>query len=198
MIDDNRITIPKMFEFLSPTAKVTYNKDVIFIVPQEKGLKRHLNKFLKDNPDAVVIDQTKKPYTYAEQRNFVADVVCQNPSNKIIVLTHSAIVLSDAFACQIYIWRHDEDLNEKRFKYIGGIATFGASPERIALHAFRVPESIGSLSDRQMHEWLGKDWNQGNIGELRDICHGIGGGWPRAKLQEILNKLEDEAKNIVP
>ncbi len=186
LADENRITIPYMFNSLTPTCKRVYGKEVLFIVPLEpKGFKRHLNKFLKENPDVVVIDQTEKCLTYQEQRAFVSDVVLAHPSNKIIVLTHSAATLSDAFRCQIYCWR------ESRFKYIGGIATFGAEPGRIALHVFLVEESIGTLSDRILHEWLNREWKKEDVIELEAICSQVGGGWPRAKLQSILDEIRD-------
>lgn len=185
MNNENRITIPWMIEHLTSTCKKVYEKEVLFIVPQEpKGLKRHLNKFLKDNPDAVIIDQTDKCYTYQEQRDFVSKVVLTNPATKIIVLTYSAVTLSDAFTCQIYIWR------ENRFKYLGTLSTFGASPCQIAIAAFLVNESIGTLSDKILHEWLNKEWEKEDLAELNAIVHEIGGGWPRAKLRELLDVLE--------
>lgn len=178
-MDDNRITIDFMFEKLSPVAIRTYNgKKVVFIVPSER---LRINNF-----DGVIIRENAK--SYEEQRRFVTDVVLTNPAEKIIVITRSPVVLSDAFACQIYTWRKAE--NGTRFRYVGSISTFGASPDRIALHVLRVEENIGVLANKTMDEWLNTEWTVDRIKELDEITAGIGGGWPRAKLQETLDLLE--------
>lgn len=178
-LDENRITIDKMFGWITPLAIKTYNgKQVIFIVPSEPVR-------VQDFQGITVIEENAK--TYEEKRRFVSDVVLKHPADKIIVLTQSEVVLSDAFREQIYTWRKAE--NGLRYRYIGGLSTFGASPSRIALHVFNVPESIGSLSDATMDKWLETQWTADRAEELEAITDGISGGWPRAKLQEIYEQL---------
>lgn len=176
-----QITVPWMFDHLDPLAiKVFNGKRVIFLVPSDPMPMKQL---------AGVKVLIEKCQTWQEQQRFVSDVVLAQPGNDLVVITNSAVVLSDAFACQIYTWRHDEH-GGVRYRYVGSLSTFGASPDRIALHVFRLNETIGNLCDRKLDEWLNTEWTIDRIGELREICDGIGGGWPRAKLQESLDKLE--------
>lgn len=175
----NKITIKQMFDGLTPTAIQVYGgKKVLFIVPSET---------LDINDDSIEVIEDDS-ITYEDQRNFVSDHVITSSSDKIIVLTQSPVVLSDAFACQIYTYRNGD--NGIRFRYVGSLATFGASPCRIALHVFNVAESIGSLSDQILDQWLNTDWTIERLPELKEICNEIGGGWPRARLDEICDQLE--------
>ncbi len=184
-----KITISWMFEHLTPLCKSVYEgKEVVFIVPQEFA-NSPICEFLNSNPDAILIDQTKQSQNYENQRSFVSRLISKRYSaNKIIVLTYSPVVLSDAFACQVYIWR------EEKFRTIS-MGTFGAEPGRIALAAFSVPEVIGSVSDNFLQKWLEKDWKKEDLPELKSICNEIGGGWPRAKIREIIDIFESMEKN---
>lgn len=168
-----------MFSRLTPVAIRTFNgKRVVFIVPGELSLP---GKF-----DGVVIPE--KSESYQEQCRFVSDVVLQHRAEKIIVVTSSPVVLSDAFACQIYVWRRGDDGNV--LCPVNTLATFGASPERIAAHVFQLDASVGALAGSKMAEWLCTDWTVDRIGELEEITAGVGGGWARAKLREMLEELK--------
>lgn len=130
------ITVDSMFESLSPLAIRTYNgKRVVFIVPSVP--------LQLDAVNASVIMEGCQ--TYEEQQRFVSDVILNHPAKDIIVVTRSPVVLSDAFSCQIYTWRDRPDAGGVRFRYVGSLATFGASPDRIALHVFGLNETIGGL-----------------------------------------------------
>lgn len=186
--EDNRITTDFMFEHLTQLAIETYNgKKVVFIVASADIPMGTITTY-----DATVIIERCK--TYQEQQQFVTDIVLTHSAEKIIVFTQSPVVLSDAFACQIYTWRDDPHTGI-RFRYVGCMSTFGAEPGRIAINVLRLDESIGSLSKRKMEEWLYTKWTQEQAEELLGVVNDIGGGWPRAKLRETLEKLLSPEEN---
>ena len=68
--------------------------------------------------------------------------------------------------------------------------TFGADPGRILLQVFGAPDTIGSRAAEFLREKLKKEWKQEDREELDRLVREIGSGWPRAKLAEILSKLD--------
>ena len=68
--------------------------------------------------------------------------------------------------------------------------TFGADPGRILLHVFGSTDTIGSRAAEFLREKLKKEWKQEDRAELERLVNEIGSGWPRAKLAEILAKLD--------
>ncbi len=57
------------------------------------------------------------------------------------------------------------------------------------LHVFDTPESIGSRADDVLDTLLNYQWTNENIAVLEHVVRVVGGGWPRAKLREILEEL---------
>lgn len=73
-------------------------------------------------------------------------------------------------------------------------STFGSELGRVIVHVFDTPESIGSQADETLHKLLNQQWNNENIALLQQIVSEVGGGWPRAKLREILGELKNKAQ----
>lgn len=160
--------IDKLFNEIDPVALEVYKgKRVLFLVPPIAPLK-YDGKILE--PEHLSI---------AQQRRYVRDVVLAQPEDRIVVVTDNPFILSDAFASQIYV---GEAFNPVFFP------TFGAEPGRIVLAISDETESIGALSDETLKRFLDrKDWDRKS---LKMVVNAIGGGWPRAKLRELLDKME--------
>jgi len=144
--------------------------------------------------DAVVADQVIADAADAEVRGDVMAVI-NSEMNKLSAkygATHEAKVIDDPTS--VYknpLAEAEEIFGDKVIVFdLGILSTFGASPCQIAIAAFLVNESIGTLSDKILHEWLNKEWGKEDLAELNAIVHEIGGGWPRAKLRELLDVLE--------
>ena len=69
-------------------------------------------------------------------------------------------------------------------------STFGANPGRILLHVFGSTDVIGRRAAEFLREKLKQEWTKQNREELQRLVDEIGAGWPRAKLSEILSKLD--------
>lgn len=173
------VALNEQFDRLSPlTLKVYRQKKVLFYVPNVRTGPSDFN-FLECGmrmywrPEHVV--ETSK------HRNIVANILLSD-SEKLLIVTSSPIVLSDAFAEQIFIGTED---GMKTVSF----ATFGADPSAIMLHLLDCPESIGELSRITLDQFIKrKDWT---IDELEDAVRAVGGGWPRAALREQRDKLLD-------
>lgn len=128
-------------------------------------------------------------YDQDELMDYINRVIMPGPSERHVILTTSPLLLTNAFAEQVYIWDGDgecENLKPNSFN------TFGAEPGRIMLHVFGQSETIGKFSDEILHKWLEKKWNKSNIEQLNWIVDNIGGGWHRARLREELDRILDE------
>ncbi len=82
-------------------------------------------------------------------------------------------------------WRDDRIIAESP-----AFPTFGADPGRILMHVFGSPEIIGRRAAEFLREKLKQEWTADNRDELARLVEEIGAGWPRAKLTEILSRLD--------
>jgi hypothetical protein len=70
--------------------------------------------------------------------------------------------------------------------------TFGADPGRILLHVFGAPDMIGARAAEFLRSKLDPSkWPPEDREKLRLLIDEIGSGWPRAKLMEILERLDN-------
>jgi hypothetical protein len=70
--------------------------------------------------------------------------------------------------------------------------TFGADPGRILLHVFGAPDVIGARAAEFLRSKLDpQKWPEEDREKLRELIDEIGSGWPRAKLMEILDQLDN-------
>lgn len=136
---------------------------------------------LLDEPETHFNDSWKKEIIDIVDDNLLKTTVAQ-----VMVATHTSIALTDAFADEIVrLVREDGHSRLKRVSF----PTFGTEPGRVMLHVFDMVASIGSRAEQALREKLATEWNGNNIDELERIVANIGGGWPRAKLQQILDEL---------
>lgn len=136
---------------------------------------------LLDEPETHFNDSWKR-----ELIDIVDDNILKKTFSHVLVATHTSIALTDAFASEIIrLIRQD---GEGVFKPVS-FATFGAEPGRIMLNVFDLPEAIGSRAEEVLRVLLEEtDW-KGRRPFLEHVLTEIGGGWPRARLREILEEL---------
>jgi len=106
----------------------------------------------------------------------------------VIIATHTSIALTDAFAAEV-------TLLSKQQGRIGADAValplFGADPGRVLLHVFGAPDMIGVRAAKLLRAKLAQvDWTDADKEALRALIDETGSGWPRAKLMEILERLD--------
>ena len=143
--------------------------------------KQHGGLLLLDEPETHFNDSWKR-----EIIDIIDDNILKTTRVHVVVATHTSIALTDAFASEIIrLIRSD---GKAVFKPVS-FATFGADTGRVMLHVFDTPESIGSRADDVLDKLLNYSWSPENIEILEHVVRVIGGGWPRAKLREILEGL---------
>lgn len=142
---------------------------------------QHGSLLLLDEPETHFNDSWKR-----EIIDIVDDNILKTTAAHVVVATHTSIALTDAFASEIIrLVRRD---GKAVFKPVS-FATFGSEPGRIMLNVFDMPEAIGSRSEQVLRALLEETNWQGKRTLLEHIVAEIGGGWPRARLREILEKL---------
>lgn len=142
---------------------------------------RHGSLLLLDEPETHFNDSWKR-----EIIDIVDDNILRTTAAHVIVSTHTSIALTDAFASEII--RLVRSNGKAEYKSVS-FATFGAEPGRIMLNVFDMPEAIGSRAEEVLRILLEEtDW-QGRRSLLEHVVAEIGGGWPRARLREILEEL---------
>lgn len=126
--------------------------------------------------------------TIREQRRLISAIVDNSKTDKaLVIFTASPYILSDAFPSQIGILRGYYLTKDEEIAPIG-IPTFGAEPSRILLHTIGDSDTIGALAERTLRDYMHQDWT-GKRNELEQVLKVIGGGWPRAKLTQLLDAL---------
>lgn len=143
--------------------------------------KQHGSLLLLDEPETHFNDSWKR-----EIIDIVDDNVLKTTAAHVVVSTHTSIALTDAFAAEIIRLIRTEG---KSVNQPVSFATFGAETGRVMLHVFETPESIGSRANEVLDILLNYPWSKKNIALLEHAVFVIGGGWPRAKLREILGEL---------
>jgi predicted ATPase len=150
---------------------------LLFLIRRQDG-----TLLLLDEPETHFNDVWKR-----EMIDLIDDAILKTTAAQVLLATHTSIALSDVFSSEIV-----------RFSKVDGIPkaedvafpTFGADPGRILLHVFGSKDTIGSRAAEFLREKLRKHWTTDNRDELEKLVNEIGSGWPRAKLAEILSKLD--------
>lgn len=137
---------------------------------------------LLDEPETHFNDVWKRQII-----DLVDDAVLKTTSAQVLISTHTSITLTDVFSSEIVrLSRRGGNIEADTPAF----PTFGADPGRILLHVFGSPDVIGSRAVEFLREKLKKEWTANDRAELHRLVNEIGSGWPRAKLAEILVKLD--------
>ncbi|MCC9606227.1 AAA family ATPase [Blastopirellula sp. JC732] len=142
---------------------------------------RHGSLLLLDEPETHFNDSWKR-----EIIDIVDDNILRTTAAHVIVSTHTSIALTDAFASEII--RLIRSNGRAEFKPVS-FASFGAEPGRVMLNVFNMPEAIGSRAEEVLRILLEETNWQGRRSLLEHVVAEVGGGWPRARLREILEEL---------
>lgn len=146
----------------------------------------HGTLLLLDEPETHFNDSWKR-----EIIDIVDDNVLKTTAAHVVVSTHTSIALTDAFASEIIrLIRVD---GKSVLKPVT-VPTFGAAPSRVMTHVFDMPASIGSRAEQALR-WYMERGTENTVEELESLLANIGNGWPMAKLQRILDELNDAAPN---
>ncbi|MCC6907132.1 MAG: AAA family ATPase [Phycisphaerales bacterium] len=138
---------------------------------------------LLDEPETHFNDSWKR-----EIIDIIDDNVLKTTAAQVMVATHTSIALTDAFASEIVRLTRE---NGQAVLDPVSFSTFGAEPGRVMLHVFGMQASIGSRAEQALRAYLGQKWDAQNRNELERLLLAIGGGWPRARLQQILDEMRD-------
>lgn len=107
----------------------------------------------------------------------------------VIVATHTSIALTDAFAAEVTLLTKKEG---KTMAEALELPIFGADPGRVLLHVFGAPDMIGVRAANLLRKKLAQvKWTHEETEALRSLIDKTGSGWPRAKLMDILDKLDN-------
>lgn len=139
---------------------------------------------LLDEPETHFNDTWKRQII-----DLVDDSILKDTSAHVLVSTHTSLALTDVFSCEI-----TRLTKEKGVTSVQPVAhpTFGADPGRILLHVFGAPDVIGARAAEFLRSKLDPaKWPAEDQEKLRSLIDEIGSGWPRAKLMEILDQLEN-------
>ena len=137
---------------------------------------------LLDEPETHFNDVWKR-----EIVDLIDEAILKTTSAQVVVATHTSIALTDVFSSEILrLARRDGRIEAEAAAF----PTFGADPGRILLHVFGSPDVIGSRAAEFLREKLRREWTSADRAELERLINEIGSGWPRAKLAEILSKLD--------
>lgn len=150
---------------------------LLFLLQQQHGA-----LLLLDEPETHFNDVWKR-----EIIDLVDDAILKTTSAQVIVATHTSLALTDVFSSEIVRLVRRGDRIEAGSP---AFPTFGADPGRILLHVFGSPDVIGSRAAEFLREKLRKEWTSEERAVLERLVNEIGSGWPRAKLTDILGKLD--------
>lgn len=139
---------------------------------------------LLDEPETHFNDVWKRQLI-----DMVDDSILKDTSAHVLISTHTSLALTDVFSCEITRLTKDKGVTTvKPVVY----PTFGADPGRILLHVFGAPDVIGARAAEFLRSKLDPaKWPVEDREKLRELIDEIGSGWPRAKLMEILEQLEN-------
>lgn len=140
----------------------------------------------------LLLDEPESHFNDAWKRqiiDLVDDSVLKDTSAHVLVSTHTSLALTDVFSCEITrLVKERGQTTAKQVAY----PTFGADPGRILLHVFGAPDVIGARAAEFLRGKLDPaKWPEEDREKLRELIDEIGSGWPRAKLMEILDQLEN-------
>ena len=145
---------------------------------------------LLDEPETHFNDNWKRQII-----DIVDDSILKDAFAQVLVATHTSLALTDVFSCEITRFVKEKGLiTAQPVVY----PTFGADPGRILLHVFGAPDVIGARAAEFLRSKLDPaKWPLEDREKLKLLIDEIGSGWPRAKLMEILERLEkqDVAQN---
>jgi hypothetical protein len=184
-----------LLEDVAATFRRTRNDDVVTCESLSDGEQMVLGRMallflLKDQHGSLLLlDEPETHFNDVWKRQIV-DVIndgLKETRAHVLISTHSSIALSDAFSKEIVRLVPGEDSPQSRPV---AFPTFGAEPGRIMVNVFDAPDSIGSRALEKLHEMLRQEWPPGRKEELERLVGAIGGGWPRAKLRDILEELD--------
>lgn len=140
----------------------------------------------------LLLDEPESHFNDAWKRqiiDLVDDSLLKGTAAHVMVSTHTSLALTDVFSCEI-----TRLSKERGFTTAQPIAypTFGADPGRILLHVFGAPDVIGARAAEFLRSKLDPaKWPEEDRQKLRELIDEIGSGWPRAKLMEIIDQLEN-------
>jgi ABC-type hemin transport system ATPase subunit len=138
---------------------------------------------LLDEPETHFNDTWKRQII-----DMVDDSILKDTTTHVLVSTHTSLALTDVFSCEITrLVKEKGVVTAQTVPY----PTFGADPGRILLHVFGAPDVIGARAAEFLRSKLDPaKWPPEDREKLKLLIDEIGSGWPRAKLMEILEKLE--------
>lgn len=146
----------------------------------------------KQDNSLLLLDEPETHFNDAWKRqiiDMVDDSILKDTSAQVLVSTHTSLALTDVFSCEIT--RLVKDQGTTRAERVAH-PTFGADPGRILLHVFGAPDVIGARAAEFLRSKLDPaKWPREDREKLRSLIDEIGSGWPRAKLMDILDKLEE-------
>jgi AAA domain, putative AbiEii toxin, Type IV TA system len=139
----------------------------------------------------LLLDEPETHFNDVWKREIVEMVdmgLLNSTAANVIVATHTSIALTDAFAAEVTL------LSKHEGKTTAGavaLPLFGADPGRVLLHVFGAPDMIGVRAAKLLRAKLAQvNWTDDDKEALRALIDETGSGWPRAKLMEILDRLD--------
>lgn len=139
----------------------------------------------------LLLDEPETHFNDVWKREIVEMVdmgLLNSTAANVIVATHTSIALTDAFAAEVTLLSKHEGKTTA-----GAVAMplFGADPGRVLLHVFGAPDMIGVRAAKLLRAKLAQvNWTDDDKEALRALIDETGSGWPRAKLMEILDRLD--------
>lgn len=184
-----------LLEDVTATFRRVRNNDVVTCESLSDGEQMILGRMAlllllkSQNGSLLLLDEPETHFNDLWKRQIV-DVLhdsLRNTAAHVLISTHSSIAMSDAFSKEIVrLMPGDQSPQLCPVAF----PTFGAEPGRIMVNVFGAPDSIGSRALEHLHALLRQDWPKEKRDELDRLVAAIGSGWPRAKLREILDKLD--------
>ncbi len=152
--------------------------------------------FIETSGGLLLLDEPETHFNDYWKRELIdiIDDALKDSFMDILVVTHSSIVLTDAFSDEIMLLALSQDdasieLPKTEVKPIG-IPTFGADPSEIMIRIFHAEESIGRRANEYLEKLLEKNWQSGDREELERIINTIGAGYYRSELRRIAQRLK--------
>ena len=143
---------------------------------------------LKDEPGhLLLLDEPETHFNDRWKRELI-DVIDDNlrtTRSHVILTTHSAIVLSDAFRDEILVLHEDKTVSSPT------MPTFGADPGRILQHVFSSPDNMGQRAREELGKWLEQSLDPEQREKLLTILREVGAGYLRSKLWANLEATDD-------
>ena len=139
----------------------------------------------------LLLDEPETHFNDVWKREIVEMVdmgLLNSTAANVIIATHTSIALTDAFAAEVTLLsKHDG----KTTAGTVALPLFGADPGRVLLHVFGAPDMIGVRAAKLLRAKLAQvNWSYDDREALRALIDETGSGWPRAKLMEILERLD--------